>query len=399
MNTLFWIIVAGLVLLALALIVPALLRKPTLQDDDHSQRNIKIARQRLAELKQQLQDGILDQVQFDEQYTELQLMLNDDLEASQVNQPSSRGGHWVIPVLVLLIPGISLLLYLGLGDIHALNKAELQQTEAKTAANVSDMIAKLQQRLKQKPDDIEGWVMLGRSYTYLQQHQNAADVFAQLNRLKPDDAEIMLQYANSLAMARDGSMKGEPALLIAKVIQKAPDNGNALWLAGIAKAEEGDFAQAKHYWQKLIALLPPDSEALPQVQQMLTALDSQQTSNSVATPSVEIAVEVDIAPALKAKMKPEHTVFIYAQAVNGPKMPLAIVRKTLADLPVKVTLNDQNTMQGGSRLGDHRQLKIVARVSQSGQAISQPGDLIGGVELSGPFTGQVASVLINQEVK
>lgn len=399
MNTLFWIIVAGLVLLALALIVPPLLRKTPLPDDDHRQRNIKIARQRLAELRQQLQDGVLDQVQFDEQYAELQLMLNDDLQASEAGKAPERQGRWIIPILLVLLPMLSLLLYVSLGDINALSKVELQQTQVKAAENMAGMMGKLQQRLQQQPDDVEGWIMLGRSYGFLQQYQDAADAFARADKLKPDDVEIMLQYANNLAMARGGSMKGEPEQLIARVIEKAPDNANALWLAGMAMAEAGDFAKAKQYWQKLLQLLPPDAEGLSQVQQMLAAVDQELEKQRSAGPAIEIKVKVTIDPALKANLQPQDAVFIYAQAVNGPKMPLAIVRKQGSDLPTEVVLNDQMAMQGGSRLGEQQQLRIVARVSKSGQAMTQPGDLLGSVELAQPFAGATANVLINQEVK
>ncbi|WAR43066.1 c-type cytochrome biogenesis protein CcmI [Methylomonas rapida] len=399
MNTLFWIIVAGLVLLALALIVPPLLRKTPLPDDDHRQRNIKIARQRLAELRQQLQDGVLDQVQFDEQYAELQLMLNDDLQASEAGKAPERQGRWIIPILLVLLPMLSLLLYVSLGDINALSKVELQQTQVKAAENMAGMMGKLQQRLQQQPDDVEGWIMLGRSYGFLQQYQDAADAFARADKLKPDDVEIMLQYANNLAMARGGSMKGEPEQLIARVIEKAPDNANALWLAGMAMAEAGDFAKAKQYWQKLLQLLPPDAEGLSQVQQMLAAVDQELEKQRSAGPAIEIKVKVTIDPALKANLQPQDAVFIYAQAVNGPKMPLAIVRKQASDLPTEVVLNDQMAMQGSSRLGEQQQLRIVARVSKSGQAMTQPGDLLGSVELAQPFAGATANVLINQEVK
>jgi cytochrome c-type biogenesis protein CcmH len=224
-------------------------------------------------------------------------------------------------------------------------------------------------------------------------------VFAQVYRLQPNDLEIMLQYANSLAMARGGSMNGEPAQLIEQVLQREPENGNALWLAGMAKAEEGSFAEARQYWQKLASLLPADSESLPQVQQMLLALDAEQAKKQSAVPPVDIHVQVEIPVDLKARMKPDTTVFIYAQAIAGPKMPLAIVRKQLSDLPVKVVLNDAVAMQGSSHLSDHPQLRILARVSQSGQAMSQPGDFIGSVEISQPFKDQVATVLINQEVE
>ena len=398
MNTLFWIIVAGLILLALALIVPSLLKKTPLPDDDHRQRNIKIARQRLAELKQQLQDGVLDQTQFDEQYAELQLMLNDDLEASSSAKAPERQGRWIIPVLLAALPIASLWLYAGLGDSNALSKAELQQTQIKAAQNIADMVGKLEQRLQNNPDDLEGWVMLGRAYGFMQQYQKAADVFAQVNRLKPDDADIMLQYAHNLAMARGGSMQGEPEQWVAKVLEKAPDNTEALWLAGMASAEARDFVKARDYWQKLLSLMPADAEGLPQVKQMLAAVDQELANAQPAGPGVEIKVQVDVDPAFKAKIKPQDTVFVYAQAISGPKMPLAIVRIQADKLPVAVTLSDQQAMQAGSRLGEQPQLRIVARVSKSGQAMSQPGDLLGSTEISQPFAEATANVLINQEV-
>ncbi len=399
MNTPFWIIVISLMLLALVILVPALMTKQAVVDDEHQQRNIKIARQRLAELKQQLQDGQLTQEQFDEQYTELQLMLNDDLQAVSEVKPAGKQGRWIIPMLAILLPTVSLLIYLILGDTHAQQKAELQANELKAAENISQMVSKLEQRLTQSPDDSEGWKMLGRSFSYLQQYQKAANAYAQLYRLQPDDIETMLQYANNLAMARNGRVAGEPAALLDKVLQREPNNPNALWLMGMGKAEEGRFADAKQYWQKLLSLLPADSESLPQVRQMLAALDAEQAKQqSVSTP-VDINIQVDIDPKLKTNLPSNTTVFIYAQAVNGPKMPLAIVRKQLNELPVKVILNDSVAMQGASKLGDHQQLRILARASQSGQAMSQPGDLIGSVEIKQPFDKQLASVLINQSIK
>ena len=389
----------GLMILALAILVPALMTKQTVVDDEHQQRNIKIARQRLAELKQQLQEGLLTQEQFDEQYTELQLMLNDDLQAVSEIKPAGKQGRWIIPILAILLPTVSLLIYLILGDTHAQQKAELQANEVKAAENINQMVSKLEQRLAQTPEDSEGWKMLGRSFSYLQQYQKAANAYAQLYRLQPDDTEAMLQYANSLAMARNGRVAGEPAALLDKVLQREPNNPNALWLIGMAKAEEGRFVEAKQYWQKLLSLLPADSESLPQVQQMLAALDAEQAKQQPVGTPVDINVQVDIDPQLKANLPANTTVFIYAQAVKGPKMPLAIVRKQLNELPVKVILNDSVAMQGISKLGDHQQLRILARASQSGQAMSQAGDLIGSVEIKQPFDKQVANVLINQSIK
>lgn len=399
MNTLFWIIVAGLVLLALAIVLLPLWKNQPLDANSHSRRNISIARQRLTELKQQLQDGVLSQAEFDEQYTELQLMLNDDLQTEAETKPASDQGRFVIAILLLLIPGVSLLFYQVLGEPYALAKAELQATQTKAVTNIAQMVGKLEQRLKAQPDDPEGWLMLGRSFSYLQQYQKAAAAFAELYRRQPDNLEAMMQYANNLAMARNGRMAGEPAQLIAQVLERDPNNANALWLAGIAEAEQSNFADAKIHWQKLLTLLPPDSESVPQVRKMLAALDQEMAKGDASTPNVAFQVKVDISPELKAKLPPESVVFVYAQAVNGPKMPLAIIRKQLADLPLQVTLSDAQAMRPGTKMAEQPQLKILARVSQSGQAMSQAGDLLGSTELSPPFENQVATVLINQEVK
>ncbi|MGR8930637.1 MAG: c-type cytochrome biogenesis protein CcmI [Gammaproteobacteria bacterium] len=399
MNTVFWIIVASLIILALAILILPLLQNRALDPDDHRQRNIDIARQRLADLKQQLQDGVIDRLTFDEQYTELQLMLSDDLQATSEPKPASDQGRWVIAILLLLIPGISLLFYQLLGEPYALAKAELQATQTKAMENIDAMVAKLEQRLKAQPGDLEGWMMLGRSFSYMQQYQKAADAFAELYRRQPENLEAMMQYANNLAMARNGRMAGEPAELITKVLERDPGNPNALWLAGMAKAEAGDYAEAAEYWQKLLAVLPPDSESRPQVQQTLDALKQEMNKSDAGAPSVAISIQADISPELRVKLPGESAVFVYAQAVNGPKMPLAIARKRLADLPFDVTLSDAQAMRPGTKLGSYAQLKIVARVSKSGQAISQPGDLLGSTEIAAPFGKDTVTVLINEEVK
>ncbi|MGY6274848.1 c-type cytochrome biogenesis protein CcmI [Methylomonas sp. MgM2] len=399
MNTLFWIVVVALVSLALIILFIPLWKNQALETISHRQRNIDIARQRLADLKQQLRDGVLNETEFDEQYVELQLILNDDLQIPVETKSSQDQGRWIIAILVLLIPATSLLIYQLLGEPNALKKAELQANETKAMENIGQMIGKLEQRLKTQPNDPEGWLMLGRTFGYLQQYQKAANAFAELYRLQPDNPEAMMQYANNLAMARNGRMAGEPAQLVAKILERDPNNANALWLAGMAKAEEGSFTEAKAHWRKLLALLPPDSESRPQVQDMLAALDQETAKNDAATPNVAFQVNVDISPELKAKLPAESTVFVYAQAVNGPKMPLAIVRKQLADLPLQITLSDAQAMRPDMKLSDQTKLKIVARVSKSGQAMSEPGDLLGNAELAAPFDSLVATVLINQEVK
>jgi len=401
-NLEFWLIIAVLVALALLVLLPPLFKLTPLRTADGEQRNTSIARQQLAELKLQLQNGVLSQDQYDGQYRELQLTLLDDLEGPAVVAANPKTGRWVVPLIALGLPLMSLFLYGMLGEPQALAKEELVRSNQKTADNVANMVNQLLERLKKQPDDLEGWMMLGRSYIYMQQYQNAADVFAELNKRKPNDPAVMLHYADALAMARNGQMAGEPAELVFQALKLLPEDHTALWLAGMAKAEAGDFAQAIGYWQKLSGLLPADNESQQQLQKMIQMAEAEQQKPQGAASSagsVDIQVKVVMDDALKTKVEPQHTVFIYAQAISGPKMPLAIIRKQVSDLPASVVLNDSVAMQPQTHLADLKQLRIVARISKTGNAMSQPGDLLGTAQLDAVEGNPSVSITINQEVQ
>ncbi len=403
MNTWFWIIAGAMLVLALVILIRPLLSKQALRSQDGSQRNLRIARQQLAELQQQHLDGVLSQDQFDAQYLELQQNLHDNLDDDNSAPHAGGSGRWIIGLIVVLLPLLSIALYLQLGDADAIAKAEMQAENERSLAQVREMIPQIIERLKQNPNDLQGWLMLGRSYMYLEQYTEAAGVYAKLYQFQPDNLEVMLDYANSLAMSRNGELNGLTGELIFKALQLAPDNHNALWLAGMAKAQSGEGGQAIVYWQKLAGLLPPDSSNLPQVQQMIAEVTAQMAAESAPASAAPITnnihVNVAIAAEYKARAQSGQTLFIYAQAVSGPKMPLAIVRKQVGDLPLTVDLNDSLAMQPGLHLADFPKLKIVARISQSGDAISRAGDFIGSVELGQLLADQTVNININQEVK
>ncbi|ATG90379.1 c-type cytochrome biogenesis protein CcmI [Methylomonas koyamae] len=400
----FWLAIAGLLAVALAILLPPLFKTAPLHDADGEQRNKAIARQQLAELKQQLQDGILSQSQFDAQYQELQLALLDEIQQDAPTQAPARSasGRWAIPLVGVALPLLSLYLYLTLGEPEAIAKAELAQNQAKAADNVQNMVAALAQRLQQQPEDLEGWMMLGRAYLYMQQYDNSAQAFAELNRRKPNDPAVMLHYADALSMARNGQMLGEPAELVDQALKLVPEDHTALWLGGMAKAEAGDYAQAIAYWQKLAAMLPEQDETKQQLQKMIAMAEAEQGAGAVsaAAAPVEIKVDAGLAAELKSKADPADTLFVYAQAVTGPKMPLAIVKKQVKDLPLHTVLNDSMAMQPQTHLADFKQLRIVARISKSGNAMPQPGDLIGTAEvnLDGSQSAAV-NLTIDRELK
>ena len=390
MNMLFLLIVSVLILSAFLLILPPLWRKQTVQAADLDQRNILIAQHRLAELKENRRLGGLSQAQYEEQLADLEQALSDDLDIKSHVTSARSQGRWVVYVLVLGVPLLAGVLYLGLGNVQAISHSAEMAVDRNTLklAEINKMVAGLAEKMKNNPDDAKGWLMLGRSYKVLEQYPKAVDAFANAYRVLGDQAEVMLLYADTIAYANDKNLAGKPTELIFKALALEPDNMTALWLGGMAKAQQGDPVTAIKLWKKLAALLPPGSDAQQEIQGLLAKIESEspqaatqpEASQQANTPGVAIDVQVSLAPELQKSTSPSDTVFIYAQALAGPKMPLAIIRKQVSDLPVTVSLNDAMSMMPNMKLSNFANVKLLARISKSGNAISQPGDLIGVID-------------------
>jgi len=370
---------------------------------DQDQRNIAIARQRLAELKEQLQTGALSQALYDEQLAELELALSDDLDIQSQVKASSSQGRWMASVLIVAIPLLAGSLYWGLGNYQSLSQVE-QAAATPEQEQISVMVAGLAERLQKQPDDALGWTMLGRSYKYLQQNDKAVVAFEHAYKLIGDQPEIMLLYADSLAFVNDQQLAGKPAELVFKALAIEPDNVTGLWLGGMAKAQTGDFAAAMDLWKKLEALLPSGSEALQEIQDLMAKLSTQipEGTTQAETKPAEtqnIEVQVSLAPELQKSASPGDTVFIYALALSGPKMPLAIVRKQVSELPLTVNLTDAMAMTPAMKLSSFEQVKLLARISKSGNAMQQPGDLIGVIEQVKSSDKESHKIVINRLIK
>ncbi|MDP1772318.1 MAG: c-type cytochrome biogenesis protein CcmI [Methylobacter sp.] len=401
---LFLLIVSVMILSAFLIVLPPLWRKHPVAETDQDQRNIAIARQRLVELKEQLQAGALSQALYDEQLAELELALSDDLDIQrQVKTPQSSG-RWMASVLVLAIPVAAGSLYWTLGNYQSLSQVE-QTAATPEQEQMSKMVAGLAERLEKQPDDALGWTMLGRSYKYLQQNDKAVVAFEHAYKLIGNQPEIMLLYADALAFANNEQLAGKPAELVFKALAMEPDNVTGLWLGGMVKAQTADFAAAMDLWKKLEAQLPRGSEAQQEIQGMLAKLATQipegATAQAESKPAnaVSIDVQVSLSPELQKSVSPSDTVFIYAQALSGPKMPLAIVRKQVSELPLTVSLTDAMAMMPNMKLSNFEQVKLLARISKSGDAMQQPGDLIGVIEQVALTDKSPQKIVINSQVK
>lgn len=416
MNIIFWLLVATMILIALLFaVLPLIKKRDGSLIEESSQRNIQIARERLAELKANQASGGISSEQYDEQVAELELALSDDLDAEDTGKiapAASPQGRWLAYVLIAFIPLLAIGLYGGLGDYQAIGRVnDPAQGESASGSPempspevINKMVEKLANKLKSKPDNLEGWLMLGKSYKVLQRYNDAVKAFERAYQLAGDKTDVMLPYAESIALAGGGDWRGKPMELVNKVLTLEPENVGGLWFAAMAHAQQDDKAGSLAYLRKLLALLPENSQDKQQIQTLIAGIEGQ--PNGDAKPSIEnksqtpeILAAISLAPEFKSKAKPDSTLFIYAQALSGPKMPLAIVRKRVADLPLSVTLSDADGMLPGVRLSDFKQVKLLARVSSSGSAMPQPGDLLGVIETVETGIKEKQIIVINQEIK
>ncbi|MEO8718994.1 MAG: c-type cytochrome biogenesis protein CcmI, partial [Burkholderiales bacterium] len=249
---------------------------------------------------------------------------------------------------------------------------------------------------RENPDDVEGWIMLGRSYSVLGRFGDAVDAYAKAAARAPRDAQLLADFADALAMARGRSLQGEPEKLVQRALELEPNNLKALALAGTAAFERKDYQAAADYWQRMLPLVPPasdDAQAIRDNVAQATQLagGAGAVPRAAAAPAAGLRGTVSISPKLKGKFGPEDTVFIYARAANGPPMPLAVLRRRARELPVEFALDDSMAMAPGMNLSAHPRVVVTARVSKSGGATPQPGDLQGA---SAPVANDASGVAV-----
>jgi len=304
--------------------------------------------------------------------------------------------------------------------------AATASSPAEEEAQFAAAVEQLEQRLKSDPGNSEGWAMLARSYARLGKHELALPAFQKTGALLDSDARLLADYADTAAMLNNRSLLGEPMRLIDKALQIDPDNFKALALAGTGAYEAKDYRRAVRHWERLAGITPPSSEFMPQLQASLAdarrlgglpastlpntapaagpaelagaAVAAAPGASAAAVSSVRVQGQVRLSPALARQVQPGDTVFIFARAAEGPRMPLAILRHQVKDLPLSFTLDDSQAMSPAMRLSMHSKVVISARVSKSGQAVPTAGDLVGQTAaVTNTSTGLV--VEINEVVK
>ena len=402
MNTSFLAVSAALFLVALALLLRPLMRRVAPPPAASRQAlNAAIYRDQLSELERDRASGSLAATDFDQAQAELQRRLLQDAAVADVAPSPSRPAWRSAIALSLALPLAAAALYVWLG-----NPAAMQQEQAGhqvTAEQIDQMVGALAARLEKNPDDMQGWAMLARSYKAMRRFDEAERAFARLGDNLYSDPVLLAEYADLLAVRANGQLEGKPLELVQKALKLDPNNNMSLALAGTAAYERRDYAEATRYWDRLYKLLPPESEDAKALAATLAEI-REKNGGPPAAPAGKQAVSgktvsgrAVLAASLAAKVQPGDTVFVYARAIDGPRIPLAVLRAHAQDLPLSFTLDDSLAINPEMKLSGASQVKIEARISKSGNATPQQGDL-GGESAPVKVGAQGVSILIERTI-
>ena len=403
--TLFWIIGGLLVAVALLFIVPPLLWRKASGRLSRSAVNVAVYRDQLRELDADLRAGTLSADHYEKARRELEARLLDDVGGAEGAAGLPQWGRRAALVLGLAVPLAAVGLYVVVGNPQALApQAATDAAHNLDGQQIQALVERLAERLKNNPDEVQGWVMLARSYAVLGRFGEAAAAYSHAAERLPGDAQVLADYADTLAMAQGQRLQGEPEKIIARALQVDPNNVKALALAGTVAFEKQDYVSAVAHWERILRLVPQDSDLAQSVRasvaeaQALGGGSPAPQARAAAAGNNAISGVVKLAPELAAKVAPTDTLFIFARAADGPRMPVAIMRKQARDLPAAFTLDDTMAMTPDTRLSNFPRIVVGARISKTANATPQTGDLQG---VSPPVTGSAAgvTVVIDSEIR
>jgi cytochrome c-type biogenesis protein CcmH len=408
----FLISAAALLLVALAAIVFPLLRTRTTKSiNESASLSLIVLREQLKELESERSSGTLDQNQYSKERSEIERRAIEDGRtdplpgaATVTNRRTGLGAALGLAIIAVSIP-----LYLLLGSPETIEGLPAhgnpqQSSHSVTPQQILAMVERLADRLQKNPEDGEGWLMLARSYNALGRYPEAAAAFGRATGLLQPDAQLLSDYADTLAMAQGRRLQGEPEKIISLALTVDPRNVKALALSGSAAFERNDYARAIREWRKVLDVVPADSNVAQSIRSSIADAENRSGGKpadakvAAAKSGASIRGTVSLDSNLKDKAKDSDIVFIFARATSGPRMPLAITRLRVADLPSRFTLDDSMGMGAGPKLSDHAQVIVGARISKSGNATPQAGDLEGYSEPVATKSDSIR-IIINKSVQ
>ena len=381
---------------------------------------LAVYRQQFAELEQDRKDGTLNDELYQQAQRELERRLLDESGSTDLVPTVVRRRVNILLVAVLLaiiIPTASVGLYWELGNPLAVTHPSVPALSAQgnadsghqTAEGMEVLSERLKKKLEQNPDDGVGWALLARSYVEMGRHSDAVMIYEKAMKLLPDDPQLLVDYADALGVLHGRKLIGKPEWLIRQALKIDPNHVKALMLAGTVAFDRREFRQAVKYWERASANLPIDAEGEVRQellsgineakglaggeQAMVKAVSEAASSTMPGSQTAAISGTVNLAPGLAGKVAPTDTLFVFAREMNGLPMPVSIVRATKQDMPFTFRLDDSTSPMPSRKLSTAGTVVIVARLSKSGQAMPQSGDLEGTSQPVKPGANKITVVI------
>ncbi len=440
MNITFWILMILMLLIAIGMLVYPLLKARQYSALAYRDSNLTINDEKIQELDLDLQEGRIDQQYYKAAREELDRELLIDIP---VESKETAGDHYTNvakrhPALALMIsvfvPMMALLLYLDLGMHNASDEAFIasqQQQQVDKQPSIEEMTRKLEAKIEKEGGSVREWTMLARSHKYLGENAQAAKAFAVALEQDAENAQLMLELAEVLALNNNRVFSDDARALVLKAQALEPDNPNTLWFAGVAEFQRGNHHKAIAHLTKLLSLAGGDvevmksvisviaksrqaivdaGEEMPELEKMIglehmmaearvaskaASMESAEKPAAAKASETRLEILVDVNDQIRQKFDANDIVFVYAKAKQGPRMPLAAKRLTLAELPASIVLDDSMAMVEGMSMSAFDELVISARVSKVGSAIAQSGDYIGQIDVMDKSAGTKLNIIID----
>ncbi len=408
MTVTFWSIASAMTLAILGLVLrPLLMRQPTVTNDQ--EKKLPVYRQQFSELEQDLANGLLTDEQYQAARSELERRVLEETGSTDTSTTTTGGLvnlRFVALSLAMIIPASSGVLYWTLGNPAAMTHPTVSAAsqggpggDAQMAEGLNQLIEQLRKKLEQNPNDGVGWGLLARSYMAMERYADAVPIFERATKLDPDNAGLLADFADALAVHQGRKLEGRPESLIQKALKLDPHNVKALMLSGTIAYNRKEFARAAKEWEDAHAYLPADDQESsdqlkasiaeakrrmgggPSMNMLVANPPMEQAKPAkVAAPSGQsraITGKVILGPNLANRASLPDTLFVFAKDVAGPPMPVSIVRASRKDLPFTFRLDDSTSPMPSRKLSDIDTVVIVARLSKSGKAMAESGDLEG----------------------
>ena len=384
-SMLFVVIAFGIALCVAAVFLWFLLReRKPLTLASQANANAKVYRDQISDLDREHESGHISDEEWQQSRDELSVRLLEDTAA--VDDPAAKAEKpavWTAVVLAVAMPISAMGLYMWVGNPEALNPLALKSPDQVDQKDLAKLAQTLADRLQSQPDNLQGWVMLGRTYRTLENFDASLKAYDTALKMSADD-DLQLERIEVMAMQRQGQFEGEPWRVIREILQKDPQHFGALLTAGSASYAEGKYADALKYWEQARKPLDANNPDLPGLENAIATVRDKLGMPTKPVPSVSSALnvsgQISLSAALKAKVSPNDAVFVYATPANGDRMPLAIMKTTVSQLPLNFMLDDSTAMTPERKLSMAGEVLVKVRVSKSGNAMPQSGDLTGASE-------------------